>query len=412
MAKDYDDIQYAKNFAGLLTGGMYVTMPLFVLEYADRRCRGRLMVMYLVCKYVGQIAQSALFRLTIKSGALPTYFICTWFQFLFVMLWYYTPDTPLQLLRKNKYEEAKASYVYYNMGNRMPMEGSADVARLNRAMEHLADFVEAGRALRQRMHPLRLIFSAQGLRGIFIFLAIYAMLHYGGMIAMLYRFYAVDHDQNEEYSLHCLQFLSTIVCAWQIDRVPRVRLVWCTSLCILFSSSAMGAVAKLTDHFPQHTHRLAQVNTLLLLLYATSTTVVYVVAYVLVTEIFDSRVRELCFSIVCLFIGLTNYVSMLMFCVVDAYAGRAYAMWLRSMFCALGIIVAFCMPETLCKDVHDSAQYRLERDVPGEEKPARLVWESLLTLRMSSTTENPNVVTAERDASATGSDQSNANTRA
>lgn len=56
----------------------------------------------------------------------------------------------------NQYERAEASYVFYNFGNQRPSESDSDnLEHLHNAMEHLMDFVEAGRRLRRTMHPLQ-----------------------------------------------------------------------------------------------------------------------------------------------------------------------------------------------------------------------------------------------------------------
>lgn len=157
MANNAADILYAKYFAGVIFGGVYVTIPLFVGEFADRRCRGSIIALWVLLGIIGKFMQQ------LFHTALPVYIGFAWLQFLFVLIWYYTPESPLQLLRSNDHERAEAAYIFYNRGNRRPDETDyGGEARLAGAMHRLAEYVRAERKLRRTMHPLREIGVCSG----------------------------------------------------------------------------------------------------------------------------------------------------------------------------------------------------------------------------------------------------------
>lgn len=248
--------------------------------------------------------------------------------------------------------------------------------------------------------------SAQSIRPIVTFVGLYSALHFGGMMPHMYTMHQNHNEEQRPYFLFTVQIVCAIICAWQIDRLSRRRLVMFSSLCNMFSSVAMGVLFYMDIKYPKYHQGLTKTSNIILLMYTSSTTVGLVMSYVLIPELFDNRVRDLCCSIVTIFICIISYASMSMVFIIDAYFGYHYALWLRSGFCALGVLLAFVLPETACLDVHDSTPWTpsgslLTLHERNDQQPATASpssSSSLLSLPMSLSTQNANVVTTDSAA--------------
>ncbi len=320
---------------GLAIGSASIVSPLYISEVAPPGIRGALVSVnqlaivsgILLSYFVSWIlvgAGPANWRWMFATGAAPA--------ILFFILVLRVPESPRWLLKQGRDEEALAI-----------------LARINSAETAAAEARGIKEALAMEGGSLAELFKPGFRRALFlgVFLAVFQQIT--GINAVIYyapRFFesaglARSSAIFQSAVIGVVNVLFTLVAIALVDRLGRKPLLLAGSAGMGISFVLLGAAFK----FQLFSGSLVLLFTLLYIAFFAMT--LGPIVWVVISEIFPTRVRGRAMAIATVALWLADFVVSLTFPVIADKLHESFAFWLYAAMCAINfIVIAAALPET------------------------------------------------------------------
>nr|SIP56074.1 putative sugar porter [Yarrowia phangngaensis] len=235
--------------------------PLYISELAPSRIRGRLVVLNVLAITGGQLVAYGIgagmahvnqgWRILVGLSMVPA--------FVQMVIFFFMPETPRYLVRKNKLEEAKAVLSKTYCTN--------DEALLDRKLDELLlynSYNQSGLSTTERAKTTirELYFTPSNLRALIIACGLQGIQQFCGFNSLMYFsatiFEVVGFDNATAVSIIVAgtNFVFTIVAFMVIDRIGRRRIllgtIWGMSLGLIINAIAFHFLDKEKENNPTH----------------------------------------------------------------------------------------------------------------------------------------------------------------
>jgi SP family arabinose:H+ symporter-like MFS transporter len=351
IPKDIATFNAFRIIGGVGVGLCSVASPMYISEVSPPRMRGGLGIMYQLAIVVGSIAAPFVAYVIIKT--VPESVCWRWMfasevipVILFVILLSFLPQSPRWLAGRGRHDEALAVLTKVD---------GPEFARLEMGQIRAALAGESGKFSELFMPGIRFALLIGFLLALFNNWTGWSVM--GGYIPLLF-----EASGLKDRSLAILQFtvtygfmgLMTLVACWSADRVGR-RPLW------LFASALMAVVTALTGvvfHF--------HLSGLIVLVVLILCTVPHGLAlgplpWLMMSEIFPTRIRARAVSLTTAFLWLTIFSGAQLFPILTDASQRLLgsiggAFWLFTGICTLAFLFGWTMlPETKGRTLEEIA---------------------------------------------------------
>ncbi|XP_037050237.1 facilitated trehalose transporter Tret1-like [Bradysia coprophila] len=346
-------ILFGRIITGVSWGGMYLCIPLFVAEIADRRIRGFLGLIFSLSLAFGILVAYI-------SGAFLDYahvpFVILPFPVIFLVSMIILPETPSSLLRQNKIEAAKKSIQFYNNGNDSSKNGfdaDAEILKLQNVL--------AQRELDRQNGSWKLILNTKSLKGlgtglclsaIVVFSAVYAFTSFA---SDLFTESNVNFDANLSVIIvGVLNLLGTAVSAVLIDSWGRRKLFGISCTLSGVALIAFGLFSYIDNQgFNLASYYWVPVTCVSFFISAAG---MRPLPYVYTAEILPSNIRHIGSTISMLVFTLLVLVSSATMPIFMKLCPLQTVMWTYGGICLFGLIfTVLFMEETKGKNLNDGS---------------------------------------------------------
>jgi len=349
LPKDIVTFNIFRIVGGIGVGLCSVASPMYISEVAPPRMRGGLGVMYQLAIVVGSIAAPLVSFIIVKTFPETT---CWRWMFasellpiaVFVTLLSFLPQSPRWLARRGRYDEALSVLARVD---------GADFAR-GEMVKIRADLQEEKGTLKELFSPkMRIILIIGLLLAFFNNWTGWSVM--GGYVPMLF-----EASGLQDRALAILQFtftygfmgVMTLVACWSVDWLGR-RPLW------IFASLLMALVTALTG-IVFHYHLSGWFVLIVIML----CTIPHGLAlgplpWLMISEIFPTRLRARAVSLVTAFLWVTIYSGAQLFPIITDYSEKKLgsvggAFWLFTGICVLAALFGWkVLPETKGKILED-----------------------------------------------------------
>jgi sugar porter (SP) family MFS transporter len=327
---------------GLAIGSASIVSPLYISEVAPPRIRGALVSVNQLAIVTGILlsyfaswalvgAGAANWRWMFATGAIPAVIF-----FAFVLG---VPESPRWLIKQGREEEARVI-----------------LDRLNGPQIAAAELLSIRAALATERGSIRELFRP-GLRkalGIGVFLAVFQQIT--GINAVIYyapRFFEAAGLARasaifQSAIIGVVNVLFTLVAIALVDKLGRKPLLLTGSAGMGVSFLLLGAAFK----FQLFSGGLVLVFTLLYVAFFAMT--LGPIVWVVIAEIFPTRVRGRAMAIATVALWLADFVVSLTFPVIADTLKESFAFWLYAGMCAINfVVIAKVLPETKGKSLEE-----------------------------------------------------------
>jgi len=348
---------------GVGVGAASITSPMYIAEISPARIRGRMvsvnqfaivtgfLVVYLVNYFIALQGTEAWnigygWRWMFGSEALPA--------LLLLVLLFLVPESPRWLTKYGRHERALA--VLTRVGG--PAHAQREFESIKDAIAHESGSL--GQLLKPGMRIVLVIGVVlavlQQVTGINVFLyfgaEIFKKMGSGTNAALL-----------KEVIVGAVNMTFTVIAIWTVDRLGRKPLMLIGSAGMGICLAAMGFAGYL-----QHTTGMWLLIFILgyIACFALS---VGPVTWVILSEIFPTRIRGRAMGVATVFLWLANYIVTQTFTVMDENSWliekfhRGFPFWIYGVFCVcLLVFVWRCVPETKGKTLEEIEKYWYKED--------------------------------------------------
>ena len=348
---------------GVGVGAASITSPMYIAEISPARIRGRMvsvnqfaivtgfLVVYLVNYFIALQGTEAWnigygWRWMFGSEALPA--------LLLLVLLFLVPESPRWLTKYGRHERAMT--VLTRVGG--PAHAQREFESIKDAIAHESGSL--GQLLKPGMRIVLVIGIVlavlQQVTGINVFLyfgaEIFKKMGSGTNAALL-----------KEVIVGAVNMTFTVIAIWTVDRLGRKPLMLIGSAGMGICLAAMGFAGYL-----QHTTGMWLLIFILgyIACFALS---VGPVTWVILSEIFPTRIRGRAMGVATVFLWLANYIVTQTFTVMDENSWliekfhRGFPFWIYGVFCVcLLVFVWRCVPETKGKTLEEIEKYWYKED--------------------------------------------------
>ena len=338
---------FFRILGGLGVGAASMTSPMYIAEISPARIRGRMvsinqfaiifgmLVVYFVNYFIAGLGDQAWnvafgWRWMFGSEALPA--------LLLLLLLFYVPESPRWLTRQGR--AAEAEKILERIGG--PDHARVELAEINQAL------TREGGSLRQLLQPgvrLALVIGVtlavlQQVTGINVF------LYFGPEIFKSIAGAGIDAALLQTVIVGAVNLLFTVIAIWAVDVVGRKPLMIVGSAGMGLALTGLGMAAYLGQ--------TAAWALLFILVYIASFALsVGPVTWVILAEIFPTRVRGRAMAVATFFLWVANFAVSQTFPMMDDNGwlvqtfNHAFPFWLYAFFCLVSILFVWrWVPET------------------------------------------------------------------
>jgi SP family arabinose:H+ symporter-like MFS transporter len=332
---------------GFAIGAVSVVSPLYIAEVAPEAVRGRLVSLYqlaivsgilvvffvnLMIQHQGDEAWNVAFGWRWMFGSL------TFPAALFALLALPIPESPRWLLKSGRADKAQAILERIAGPEGADREMRAIERSLSEESGSLADLLQPGYR--------RALLIGVALAAICQFCGINAIMYYAPEI---FKASGAGSDSAfvQTIAIGVVNLLFTVVAIWMIDKAGRRPLLIVGSIIQALSLIAVGAA------FAHGSGGLSLLAPMLLFIAAFAAGM-GPVPWVVISEIFPTRIRGGAVSIATLTLWAADFIVSQTFPILNASVGPARTFWLYGICSIIGLLfVAFLIPETKGRSLED-----------------------------------------------------------
>lgn len=364
LPRSLAEFVFFRMIGGIGVGAASMTSPMYIAEIAPAHIRGRMvslnqftiifgmLVVYFVNYGIAAAGNEAWnvetgWRWMFGSEALPAA--------LFLVLLFFVPETPRWLVKRGREAEAEALLARING----PARAAAELAEIRAAAGHRAGSVFE-------------VF-APGLRVALVIGVVLAVLQQvTGINVILYYAPEIFKAGGVETAaalwqtiiVGAVNLLFTIVAIWTVDKLGRKPLM-------IFGAAGMGA-SLFALGMAFHLERTAGWMLVFVLGYiACFAVAVGPVTWVILSEIFPTRIRGRAMAIATVFLWAANFVVSQTFPMLDENAWlverfhHGFSFWLYAAMCAVQVVFVWrLVPETKNRSLEDIEHFWETRPAP------------------------------------------------
>ncbi|XP_067010175.2 facilitated trehalose transporter Tret1 [Anabrus simplex] len=348
----------ARTFSGLCSVGVFIFAPTYVVEIAVDQIRGTLGT------FVIALCNSGI-ALSYVIGWLLTYeqvcYVNLCLPVIFILLFYWLPETPKYLIYSGKFEEAKKSLQWFR-------GRSYDITAEYNQIKASFDNNEP----RAPLVPLKEIFASKSiLRGLFIVLVLAANHQLCGIYPVLSYTVTIFRESGSDISpnlssviVGSLLVVGNVTASFLIDRAGRRRLLIISDsimsvslMCIgvYFYLKSIGADVSSIGWLP--------VTSLSIFVVALSIGVGPML-YLVISEIIPPQIKYVANAMALTLVWFIAFLGAKFFNNLADLIGVHSTFWIFSLCCLLGmLVIIFQLPETKGKSLKE-----IERLLEGKCK--------------------------------------------
>ncbi|CRL04891.1 CLUMA_CG017942, isoform A [Clunio marinus] len=238
-------ILFSRVLAGVSTGALFCSAPLFVSEIAEEMMRSMLSAMFMLMGGIGLL-------LSYIVGAFMRYDLCLWiyiaFPILFLALSTMLKESPYYLLNKNKLEEAKESLMFYRGFISLTGYGAVEFESLQR-------YVKKESLLREMIGKEDFL-SREAMKSILVGIGLVALEQLGGCYFLLFFAASVLErcnatsisPEHATIGIGFLLLLGAFLSIFLVERFERKNLQCFAAFGIATSMIIFGVAAQLMEH--------------------------------------------------------------------------------------------------------------------------------------------------------------------
>ncbi|XP_059490974.1 uncharacterized protein LOC132205733 [Neocloeon triangulifer] len=318
-------------------GGLFsVASPMYISEISDIKIRGLLSSFFQLMVVIGILfsyiigAFAPIFWLSVACGLLPI---------VFAVCFFFMPETPQYLLRRNKDEEAAKALQWFR-GSKCDIKNELD---------DMKDAVEE--AKKNTISFFEMFRNRIAVKGILLLLGLFAMQQLSGINAVLFYANSIFLDAGSTLDpninsiiIGAVQVAATIPASLVVDRLGR-------KLLLLISSTAMGIFIVILGFYFFFKDDLVDQGWL-----PVTTLVLYIiffsfgagpVVWVMAAEIFAPQVKGPASALGATFSWTLGFIVTLFYADLVAAVQNYTTFWIFGVCCFIGAaFILFFLPET------------------------------------------------------------------
>lgn len=334
FAQNFYMLVGGRVFTGMCCGIMSFVVPTYIGEFASPEIRGTLGAGFQLMVTIGLLYSLVVGSITTwQYLALATAVI----PCIFVLLMFFSKESPSYLLSKRKEEEASKSLQYFR-GEDYNIQTELDTLR---ETVHEAQRNKAGFSDLSKPHIMRPLLISLGLMFFQQFSGVNAVLFNLGLI-----FKSAGSSLSSETSsiiIGVVQVVATLIASILMDKAGRKMLLIISSSVMTISAGALGYYfyeKKFNEEFA--TDHLSWLPLLALVLFISSFSLGYgPIPWLMMGELFSADVKELAGSIATAFNWTLSFVVTSIFTSLQNTIHDYGVYWLFSGICALNLL--FCL---------------------------------------------------------------------
>jgi len=338
---------------GIAIGVASYTVPLYISEVSPSSIRGSLVslnqlmiVTGIVMSYLVDFSFAEIeggWRYMFAFGLIPSIML---FFGMFLL-----PRSPRWLVSVGKHEEAKASLglIYTEEGVKKELE------MIERTVHKTKEKVSYRELLSPKVKPLLIIGA-----GIMFFqqvTGINTVIYYSPTILQMAGFTSAQDAIAAALPIGIINVLATLLSIYLVDKIGRKPLLYIGVTGMIISLLALGVVFNMDSATAGSTLKYAAVGSLMVYI-ASFAIGLGPIAWLLIAEVFPTRVRNIGMSMATLSNWVFNFIVALSFLSIVDYLGASGAFWLYALFgmATLWFIWKF-VPETKGKELEEIEEH-------------------------------------------------------
>jgi SP family arabinose:H+ symporter-like MFS transporter len=346
---------WARFAGGFAIGAVSVLSPLYIAEIAPEKIRGRLVSLYQLAIVVGILLVFFVNMIIQRLGdeTWNTAYGWRWMMGsltlpsgLFGLLLMFIPESPRWLMKVGR--RAEAETVLVRVGGR---------AAADREMKQIEE------SLNQEEGKFAELFTGGYRRALVIGVVLAMICQFCGINAIMYYapeiFKSLGAGSDAAFSqtvfIGAVNLVFTFVAVWWVDRVGRKALLFVGSAVQVIALTAVGAL------FAKGIGGIWLLACILLFTAAFASAMGPVV-WIVISEIFPTKIRGRAMSLVVLVLWASAYIVSQTFPMLMDAIGNAKTFWIYALCSLAGLIfIATMVPETKGKTLEEIEQYWINR---------------------------------------------------
>lgn len=349
-------LYFGRLITGTAVGACCVAAPLYTGEIAEKEIRGRL---------------GSYFQLMVVSGILYAYVMgclleaipytisCAACVFVFFVLFYFQPETPMYYVKKGRFDDAKKSLIQLR-GSKFDVD--AELSQIEGAVKETTQSTASFISSLKKKSTLKALLIAFGLMFFQQFSGINAVILYS---SDMFEKSGVKFDPKiASILVAAFQVIATFISSLIVDKLGR-RILLMISMTVMTSSSALLGL-----YFTLKIHHFVDEKVLLSFGFIpTMSLCVFIVVFslgigpipwMISSEIFTSDIKSVCGSAAGTYNWFLAFLVTKFYLDVNGFMGQDVTFYLFAAVSFIGsIFVYFIVPETKGKSP-DVIQRELE----------------------------------------------------
>ncbi len=338
---------WARFFGGFAIGAVSVVSPLYIAEIAPEKIRGTLVSLYQLAIVIGILVVFFVNMLIQRLGneAWNVAYGWRWMlgslvfpSGLFGILAIGIPESPRWLMKMGRREAA--SEILVRVG------GQANASREIRQIED---------SLQQETSSFSELFTGGYKPALVVGVVLAVICQFSGINAIMYYapeiFRAIGVARNaafaETVSVGMVNLIFTFVAIWLVDRAGRKALLVVGSIVQVIALTAVGLM------YAMHAGGM-WLLVFVLLFIAAFASAMGPIPWIIISEIFPTKIRGRAMAIAVLVIWVADYIVSQTFPMLAKGIGDAKTFWIYAICSFLGLIfILFKVPETKGKTLEE-----------------------------------------------------------